>query len=75
MNIVLDEVHVQNLNFKCKDLFQNIKANVENLKQLIAHEFDAFHQYHVDVQNCKCALTNWWHIEEHKFPTMVQLAW
>jgi hypothetical protein len=27
------------------------------------------------VQNCKCALTNWWHIEEHKFPTMVQLAW
>ncbi len=35
----------------------------------MAWELDAFCHYHVDVDNCKCALP-WWCEEEHKFPVV-----
>jgi hypothetical protein len=62
-----EEVHVESSNFHCEDLFQMTKNSVKVLTSLVAQELDAFCCYnHVDVDNCKCALS-WWHGEEHKF--------
>ncbi len=42
------------------------KTIAKGFTTLVAWEFDAFCCYHVDVDNCKCALP-WWCREEHKF--------
>ncbi len=51
-----------------------IETSTKAVSQLMACELDAFHHYHIGVDNCKCALS-WWCTKEHKFPTMALLTW
>ncbi len=66
--------------FRCKVWTLNVRIcfnhrnYYKSVSQLMAWELDAFHHYHVGVDNCKWALS-WQCTKDHKFPTMALLAW
>jgi hypothetical protein len=56
-----------------EDFFQTISTNVDTNKDLVSREFIGFHQYLINVENCKC-LVSWWCKKQNKFPTLAILA-
>jgi hypothetical protein len=45
------------------------EISAKAMNQLVTQGLDAFHCYHVDVDNCKCGLP-WWTTKEHKLLAM-----
>jgi hypothetical protein len=48
--------------------------HVDTYRDLVSRKLIGYHQYLVDANNCKCALS-WWRKEQNKFPTIAFVAW
>jgi hypothetical protein len=66
---------IKNLQYQgnVEDLFQTTSTNGNTYWDLMLRELVGLHQYSIDVENNKCALS-WWHKEQNKFPIVVILA-
>lgn len=64
---------MQSSDIECEILFQTMETNVKTLNEFRAQSLIPFVAYHVDVDSCKCALSQW-HVEEDSFFIVVSLA-
>jgi hypothetical protein len=54
--------------------FQTSKTTTKVMGHLVLEKLDAFHHYHVDMDNYKCPLS-WWCMKNPKFPVVGLLAY
>jgi hypothetical protein len=53
-----------------KAFFQTTLTNVDIYREPMSRKLVGFHQYPIDVENCKCGLS-WWHKNKTSFQPLL----
>jgi hypothetical protein len=69
MLTIVDKPNAFGLNIGNESLFHTIDTIVNNLRH-VGRKLYTYYWYHVDGDNCKCALTCWY-TKEHRFLTII----